>query len=52
MSAKYITRESRQGRIVPRPDYGLQPSRKAAKELAKSLGLPPELVTSVRRRTS
>ena len=49
MSAKYLIRESHQGRVVPRCDLGLQPSRKAAKALARSMGLPLDLITTVRR---
>ncbi len=43
MSARYLIRESHQGRVVPRCDLGLQPSRRAAKALAASMGLPVNL---------
>ena len=51
MSVKYLIRESHQGRIVPRCDLGLQPSRRAAKALAASMGLPASLITTVRRKS-
>ena len=51
MSARYLLRESHQGRVVPRPDFGLHPSRKAAKAAARAMGLPVELITTIRRKT-
>ena len=50
MSSKYLIRESYQGRIVPRNDFGLYPSRKSAKQAAKRLGLPGDLILAVRRQ--
>ena len=52
MSARYLLRESHQGRVVPRPDLGLHTTRRAAKRAAAALGLPPALVTTVRRRAT
>lgn len=51
MTSRYLLRESHQGRVVPRPDLGLQPSRRAAKALAASMGLPASLITAVRRQS-
>lgn len=50
MTSRYLLRESRQGRITPRPDLGLYASRRQAKRAAESVGLPAYLITAVRRR--
>ena len=52
MNARYILRETHDGRITPRPDMGLYASRRAAKRAAAALGLPPALITTVRRRSA
>lgn len=52
MNARYILRETHHGRLVPRPDMGLYASRIAAKKAAKAMGLPVELITTIRRKTS
>ncbi|MCL7941189.1 hypothetical protein M8009_12925 [Halomonas sp. ATCH28] len=49
MSARYILREQRHDRIVPRPDLGLYPSRKQAKNGARHHELPIRLIHLVRR---
>jgi len=49
MNARYILRETHDGRITPRPDFGLYASRHAAKKVARPLGLPLHLITAVRR---
>ena len=47
---RYILAETHEGRRVPRPDMGLFTSRLAAKKAARAMGLPIQLITSVRRR--
>lgn len=49
MSHRFILREQRHERIVPRPDLGLYPSRKQAKAGAKHHALPVRLIHPVRR---
>lgn len=49
MSARFILREPHAGRIIPRPDLGLYPSRKQAKAGATHHGLPAGLIHPVRR---
>lgn len=49
MSCRFILRESWQGRVIPRPDLGLYPSRKQAKAGARHHELPIRLIHQVRR---
>lgn len=51
MSARFILREQRHERIVPRPDLGLYTSRKKAKAGAKHHKLPKQLIHQVRRQS-
>jgi hypothetical protein len=52
MNARYILQESHCGRIAPLPHFGLYVSRRKAKKAAKAMGLPPNLITAVRRKTT
>lgn len=49
MSVRFILRETHGGHITPRPDFGLYSSKLAAKKAARSMGLPLDLITTVRR---
>ncbi len=49
MSARFILREQRHERIVPRPDLGLYASRRQAKTGARHHGMPIRLIHQVRR---
>lgn len=40
MTSRYLLRESHQGRVVPRPDLGLHPSRQASRRGHGAAGQP------------
>lgn len=47
MNHRYILREYHGGRIVPRCDAGLFFGLRLAKQAAKALGYPPQLIKKV-----
>ncbi|WP_185858869.1 hypothetical protein [Vreelandella populi] len=46
---RYILCENHAGRIVPRIDCGLFCGLRLAKQAAKALGYPPQLIKKVKR---
>ncbi|SNY95530.1 hypothetical protein [Halomonas sp. hl-4] len=49
MMHRYLLREYHEGRIVPRNDRGLFHGLRLAKQEAKRLGYPPQLIKKVTR---
>lgn len=49
MRHAYLLREYHEGRIVPRNDRGLFHGLRSAKQAAKRLGYPPQLIKKVSR---